>query len=174
VLTAEGLVDHSPRIGRFVHVPTPEEVQSVQEIRGMIEGLAARRLAERVAAAGDLSWLDDLRNLSDRMLAAIQANDLPLYFRLSREFHERLVRLNQSDTLTKVHDFVMNRAALFRQLSGGLPERQRKAVQEHAAILEAIRRGDAAAAEHLVNEHSRKGMVSIQEALAALEHVPRA
>lgn len=168
-LTTEGLVDHHPRIGRFVHVPTAEEVESVQEIRGMVEGLAARRLAERDAANGNLAWLDEMQTLVDSMAVAVDENNLQVYFRLSREFHERLVRLNNSDTLNKIHDIVMNRAALFRQLSGSLPERQQSAVKEHAAILDAIRRRDAQAAQQLVMQHSLNGMISIQKALAVLD-----
>lgn len=169
-LTTEGLVDHHPRIGRFVHVPTVEEVESVQEIRGIVEGMAARRLAQRVAQGnGDYAWLDELQALVDHMHSAVGTEDLITYFQLSREYHERLVRLNQSDTLTKIHEFVMNRAALFRQLSGSLPERQRSACLEHSAILEAIRRGNDQAAAQLVVEHSRNGMLSITEALQAIE-----
>lgn len=171
-LTTEGLVDHHPRIGRFVHVPTAEEVESVQEIRGIVEGMAARRLAQRVAQGdGDYAWLDELQALVDQMHSAIDSENLVTYFRLSRDYHERLVRLNQSDTLTKIHEFVMNRAALFRQLSGSLPERQRSACLEHSAILDAIRRGDDQAAAQLVVEHSRNGMLSITEALQAIERV---
>jgi DNA-binding GntR family transcriptional regulator len=170
-LTTEGLVDHHPRIGRFVHVPTAEEVESVQEIRGMVEGLAARRLAERAIAKGDLTWLVDLQTLVERMAATIEESSLEVYFRLSREFHERIVRLNNSDTLSKIHEFVMNRAALFRQLSGNLPDRQRAAVKEHVAILDAIKLGNAQLAQQLVIEHSLNGMKSIQKALTNLDLV---
>lgn len=165
-LVAEGLVDHIPRIGRFTHVPSLQEVEDVQQVRSMLEGLAARRLALKTAIAKDKSpGLDALEKLNEQMRVALDAGDLTTYFSFSRQFHEKLIALSESDTLMKVHEFLMNRAALFRQLSGGMSERQVQAINEHVAIVEAIRKGEPDEAERLTKYHTLNGMKSMQKAL---------
>lgn len=164
-LVTEGLVDHIPRVGRFTHIPTVEEVQDVQEIRGMLEGLAVRKLALRAAEEDDHSWIDALDAINHAMQDALAASDHAAYFSLSRSFHERLVQLNDSDILSQFHDFVMNRAALFRRLSGATPSRQEDALEEHAAIVAAIREGKPDLAEQLMRTHSVHGAVAIQNVL---------
>ena len=57
--------------------------------------------------------------------------------------------------------FLMNRASLFRQLSGGIPQRQKQALEEHIAIVEAIRNKDRELADQLTNEHTNNGTNAI-------------
>lgn len=164
-LTAEGLVDHIPRVGRFVHVPTVDEIQEIQEIRGVLEGLAANKVASRAADPDDRAWLERLDVVVEEMRLASAENDQASYFRLSREFHVGLISLAGSSVLQRFHNFVMNRATLFRQLSGSIDRRQEEAVKEHAGIMQAITNADGEEAERLIREHSAHGAVAIQEAL---------
>jgi DNA-binding GntR family transcriptional regulator len=166
-LSGEGLVDHIPRIGRFVHVPSPSEVQEVQEIRGMLEGLAARKLAEKVINEGSGKWIDTLAELISKGEQFLDADNMTEYFKTSRQFHEKLVSFTGSKTLETLHQFIMNRAALFRQLSGEIVRKQ--AITEHINVVESIRNGDGERAEMLTRQHALNGMLRIQNVLRERE-----
>jgi DNA-binding GntR family transcriptional regulator len=164
-LSAEGLVDHIPRVGRFVHMPTVREVQEVQELRAELESLAARKLADRAGMDDDITWIHGLEETISQMKKSLDRDDLASYFRHSRIFHETMVGLSEMETLIEFHSFLMNRASLFRQLSGGVPQRQEQALEEHIAIVEAIRNKDRELADQLTNEHTNHGTNAILAAL---------
>ena len=161
-LTIEGLVGHTPRIGRFVQIPTPDVVKEVQEIRGVLEGLAAKKLAEKVKEDGSVSGFNVLINLVNNMK---DSKDRADYIKNSRIFHETLVSLTENKTLAEFSDIIMNRTALFRQLAGVLPARQHQAVEEHEAIVDAILSGDGEQAELITRKHAMNGSIAIQRAL---------
>lgn len=164
-LTAEGLVDHIPRIGRFVHMPTMREVQEVQELRAELEALAARKLADRASSEDDVAWIDELEESIDKMSQSLNEDDLASYFLYSRVFHEALIGFTEMETLIEFHGFLMNRAALFRQLSGSIPDRQKHALEEHSAIVKAIRSSNRELADQLTMEHTEQGTEAILIAL---------
>jgi DNA-binding GntR family transcriptional regulator len=166
-LVLDGLVDRVPHLGSSVHFPTSTEVREIQEIRGIIEGLAARKLAARSASEHDHSWFEEFDQLLQRMQIALDQHNLGQYFEVGRLFHERLVLLTSNEILAMFHTFVMNRAALFRQLSGDIPERQTQAMTEHVEIIQAIRDGNIDRAEQLVRLHSENGALSILKALSS-------
>jgi DNA-binding GntR family transcriptional regulator len=161
-LTIEGLVGHTPRIGRFVQMPTPAVVKEVQEIRGVLEGLAAKKLAEKVKEDGSVTGFEVLKNLVNNMK---DSKDRAEYIKNSRIFHETLVSLTENKTLMQFSEIIMNRTALFRQLAGVLPERQHQALEEHEAIVDAILSGDDDQAELITRKHAMNGSIAIQRAL---------
>lgn len=176
-LAQEGLLDHIPRIGRVVHVPSAEQIQEIQEVRGVLEGLAARKLAERSAEGPDLGWLKELENFNREMRLRFSEGDLHTYFATSRSFHVAMVDATGNESLKRVHSFIMNRAALFRYITGGMAERQTQALQEHDGILKAICRGEADSAEQMMREHHATGMRAMLKALEARQdqvtHTPQ-
>jgi DNA-binding GntR family transcriptional regulator len=156
-LTAEGLVDHISRVGRLVHMPTIKEVQEVQELRAELESLAACKMVERAKIDDGSTWIQNLEESITQMSISLERNDLPTYFYYSRIFHEALVGFTKMKTLIEFHRLLMNRASLFRQLSGSVPDRQRMALAEHKAIINAIRNKDRELANQLTIEHTMNG-----------------
>ena len=156
-LTAEGLVDHISRIGRLVHVPTIKEVHEVQDLRAELESLAAYKMAERAIIDDGRNWIQSLEESINQMSTSLDRNDLPAYFYHSRIFHEALVGFTKMKTLIEFHRVLMNRASLFRQLNGNTPDRRRRAVAEHKAIINAIRNKDPELANQLTMEHTING-----------------
>lgn len=167
-LSSEGLVDNSPgmgRLGRRVHVPSPAQIREIQEVRGVIEGLAARKLAERARTETNPEWLTELYAINQEMAQYHVTGEIATYFVTSRRFHIRLVENSGSETLVRFHAYLMNRAGLFRLITGGMPARQTRALREHEMILEAIQQGNPDAAEESTRIHHENGMFAMIEAL---------
>jgi DNA-binding GntR family transcriptional regulator len=80
-------------------------------------------------------------------------------------FHEDLVGFTEMETMIEFHGFLMNRASLFRQLSGSIPDRQKHALEEHIAIIDAIQNKDRKLADQLTMEHTMNGTEAILVAL---------
>jgi len=164
-LTGEGLVDHIPRVGRFVHMPSPEQVRQVQEIRGALEGLAVRRLSEIAKQEGHPSWLDQLQELAISIQDSFEKGDLESFHNGNQSFHEILVRTTRDNLLERFHNFLMSQVALFRQLAVSIDEYPSKLFKEHFSIIEALRQGDGEKAEQMVRAHTVHGMEVILDAL---------
>lgn len=174
-LEEEGLVDYLPRVGRFVHAVTEGEVRDVQEMRGVLEGWAARRFADGLDESR-LGIVDELDFLVRRMEDHLNIGNLEEYYNISQEFHLRIVENAGSRILVNAHGNIMNLALFIRQLLGSVASRQHEATKEHRAILEAIRQADGEYAEKLMKEHYVKGATAIQKALASkatLQDLPK-
>ena len=82
-LTAEGLVERIPNKGARVRVVSTEEAVAITECRMPLEGLLARKAAERItdAEAGRL------RTHLDTMTAAVDSGDVLKYSELISQLH---------------------------------------------------------------------------------------
>jgi DNA-binding GntR family transcriptional regulator len=70
-LEREGLVTIEPHRGAFVNLITPDTIRDQYELYGLAFGLATRRAAER---GGD-SFVDELRAIHTRLVAATDPDD---------------------------------------------------------------------------------------------------
>jgi DNA-binding GntR family transcriptional regulator len=83
VLAAEGLVERIQNKGARVRVVSTEEAIAITECRMPLEGLLARKAAERVTDAE----ADRLRAQLDTMTAAVDAGDVLKYSELIQQLH---------------------------------------------------------------------------------------
>ena len=153
-LEAERLVENVPRRGLVVPTITIDDLIEIYEIRGVLEGLAARRAAQRMGPAE----IDALRETVERMERALAANDLAALGEASTQFH-RLVRSGSRharlpELISLLFD--SHRSVGLHEFSPA--ERAVAAVQEHRAIYEAIAARDEEAAERLAREHSQNAL----------------
>jgi DNA-binding GntR family transcriptional regulator len=146
-LAAEGLLSVDPHRGVMVHQPTPEEMLEVYEILSVLEPMSITKTVERITdeeideAAALLDSLDDGGDVGDW----IDGN---------RRFHHLLAEASRSPNLTAVMSMLRNRATIFLALSlRSSPEVVRGGAEDHRALLDAIRRRDAAAARKVVERH---------------------
>jgi DNA-binding GntR family transcriptional regulator len=150
ILEHEGLVDVDVRRGARVVSADPHRLVAALQVRGVLDGLAARLAASR---ADRHSWLPYL----DRLLAA--------ELRLVAEPRSRALRQATADFHTAVTHMSANRF-LVSQL--GLvhltiqvltPDEvldettARRTVRDHRALRDAIERGDGELAESLARAH---------------------
>lgn len=162
-LAEEGLVEAIPSGGFAVKSFAEEEIQDAIELRGLLEGHAARLAAERGAPGAALAEMKRLiARLDEATAAPISEAGFTDYVALNAHFHELLVECAGSAVLARQIGRVV--ALPFASPSGfvlaqaALPEAQRVltiAQEQHRAVVEAIERREGARAEALMREHAR-------------------
>ena len=154
-LAAEGLIDLVPHRGAVVRRLTRAEVAERFQIRGQLEGLAARLVAGRIAEPG----------YRERFLAALlPGEDAGTIHGLRRDnyrLHGAIADLAGNALMAAMIRQLWLPAAMF-DLRGSLgPQHWRDSVAGHDRIAEAILAGDGAAAETLMREHLECGLQKI-------------
>jgi DNA-binding GntR family transcriptional regulator len=147
-LEHDGLVTLVPNRGAFVAEPTIEEARDVFFARSTIEG----RLVERLSAAASPGAIDRLRGHVVDERAARQRGDLAEVVRLSGGFHLLIAELSGSRYLFEVLRDLVSRTSLITAMYQPRSEED-CGPDEHAAIVEMIARGDAAAARQAMDHH---------------------
>ena len=173
-LQEEGLVESLPGGGIAVKAFDEADVRDAIEIRGTLEGLAARMAAERgvapsllAEAAQGLARIDGLLMRRPFNEAAFDA-----YVEENARFHELLAEMADSATLARqiarasAQPFASPSAFVAAQRSGALArDRLVIAQEQHRAVLEAVSRREGTRAEALMREHARIAHRSLSEAL---------
>jgi len=160
-LVAEGLVERIPNKGARVRVVSTEEAVAITECREPLEGLLARKAAERRTdeeAAG-------LRVQLHAMERAVDDGDLLRYSELIQQLHG-LVR-------AAAHHPVA--AGLVQRLQAQLvrhqfrlslrPGRPRVSLREFTALVDAVTARDADGAEAAARAHARSVVAALTETI---------
>lgn len=147
-LAHERLIELRRNRGAVVARPSVEEARQVFEARRVIEAAVVAGAVERIDAAE----IERLRAHLDEERAARRRGDRRDLIRLTGEFHRRLAGIAGNEVLGEVLRGLISRTSLIIALyeRPGLTPCSR---DEHAALLDAIARRDAAAAAALMREH---------------------
>lgn len=162
-LEHEGLVQLVPNKGAVVTGISQKDIQDIYTIRMMIEGLAARWAAENI---GD-EELRELQEAIDLEEFYTSKGDIGRLMSLDSNFHQILYRASKSRPLQyMLHTFhhYIQRA---RSQSIAAPGRAQLALEEHKAILQAIRERDGDRAERITVEHIRKASMNLLKTMEA-------
>ena len=149
VLHSEGLVTIEPNRGAWVATITPEEIREHFEIISSLE----RRAAELTAVKVSESDLARLSKLQDKLERHYQARERNEYFETNQHIHRLIIELAGNDTLTQLHHQLMNRVSRGRYLAIGMQHRWEESVEEHRALLDALRDRNAELAGRILAEH---------------------
>jgi DNA-binding GntR family transcriptional regulator len=149
-LALEGLVEIVPRRGTFVSRLDRADIREISTLRAVIEGLAARLLAER----RDQAAIDHLEELLDEMTRAGDAD--PVRFAtFDLKFHETLVRASGHRRLYQSWNNLRTQIWMFiRETRLGNLRSAEDTRDFHQTIVRAIRAGDAVEAERAARHHS--------------------
>jgi DNA-binding GntR family transcriptional regulator len=152
-LESEGMLEPRGGRGTVVREIQREEVDCVFEIREALESLAARR-ASRHMTARDYAELD---RLVDRMRAHV--GDPDEMERLDTIFHDRILAHADGVRLKRMLGDLRAEIMPWRAIALGIGERRAGTVEEHAAMLAAMRSRDepaiaAATSRHIANTHA--------------------
>jgi DNA-binding GntR family transcriptional regulator len=154
-LAAEGLVEHVPYRGARVVQFTLDDVEDLYECRAFIEGLAARSAAVHISD----TQVAELERLHERMAQLAGPDSLDEYRELNRYFHKLIFTASRRSYLVRTLAQLWaafptmlwsNFAQTVRTTPAGRDESD---VEEHAAIVAALRARDGAAAERAVRRH---------------------
>jgi DNA-binding GntR family transcriptional regulator len=147
ILESEGLLEHTPHKGVYVAEVSPEDSAEITPIRVALEGLAVRMFVSRL----DDSDLDVLEELLSEMEEAWRAMDLVRVRRSNYHFHSAIYTGAGSEILRGLIERLWPRFAT--DLLWMIPGRAEESIEQHRAILEALRKREEHLAVQLMTEH---------------------
>jgi GntR family transcriptional regulator of vanillate catabolism len=163
-LEDEGYLEVIPSGGFAVKAFTQQDVFDSVEIRGLLEGMAARRAAERGISDAALEQVEECLAELDGVVtrATITADDFAEFVDLNARFHVMLAELANSPVLTRQIErasavpFTSPAAFLMTQ-AGGPDARTTLGISQdqHRRAIEAIVQREGARAEGIMREHAR-------------------
>ena len=161
-LAREGLLAAAGRRGYVVRSFSPDDVLDAIETRGLLEGLAARRIAEKGATAELIQSLKECLSQGDAILAKrrFESADEQRYSEMNGRFHALIVEGAGSrilaDTLARNDHvpFASASAVAFSRDAAQLLPVLGYAHRQHHAIVQALENREGARAEALMREHA--------------------
>jgi GntR family transcriptional regulator of vanillate catabolism len=174
-LAQEGLLEALPTTGFRVRAFALNDIWDAIEIRGVLEGTAARLAAERLESPDELGALRLHCRQAEELLPMTRER-FGRYTEINEAFHAGLWRLAKSAMLRRAIDQMI---ALPFTAPGALvfswPDPQEGnteaviAIEHHRALVEAIGLREAARAESLAREHARLARRALKRALQSAE-----
>ena len=152
-LANEGLVEVIPRRGMRVLPVSANDMKEIYEILTALESMAAEMLAARKPTDAELKPLVAANNA---MAKALAKNDLDAWAAADESFHEQLVSLAGNKMLADTVFSYWDRAHRARMFSLRLRPKPVNSTQEHMAMVDRIRAGDAAGAAAVYREHRQR------------------
>lgn len=146
-LDALGFVKSSPNRGVRVRAVSQSELDEVYPVRAALEGTAAGLAATRLGGEEHL-----LRAAVENMIKAARTNDIDHYVQASTTFHRTLVASSGNRLLIAVWNSLAVEARTFISVSTRVTDLH-AAARSHLPIVDALARGDAAAAQTLAYQH---------------------
>lgn len=169
-LASQGFLQPIGRRGFAVRAFSDKEIWDALELRSILEGQAARLLAQKGATAAQLAALDDCLEAGDSLFEKreLDYDDEERYGAMNQEFHRIIVEACGSPLLgmfverLNLVPFVAPAVIVFNQVGC----RQAfdllfRAHGCHHAIVEAIRQRDGSRAEALFREHAHHQRLSM-------------
>jgi GntR family transcriptional regulator, vanillate catabolism transcriptional regulator len=183
-LEHEGLLRGLPAGGYVVRAFTREDIRDAIELRGVLEGTAARFAAERGASRRDIRALHSINDSVAPLVHLADYESFERYVAFNELFHARLLKMADSPLLERTLEGVMSLpfaspSALVLQ-HAQLPESREILViahRQHLWLVEAIERREGARADSVAREHARLSLTNLEIVLGhrgLLDQVPGA
>jgi GntR family transcriptional regulator, vanillate catabolism transcriptional regulator len=173
-LSHEGFLEVRPKRGFVVQQFSTEDIYDAIELRGLLEGAAARLAAERWKDRGELEILE---KTSREIMTLVRRTKLTIegfrrYIDRNAAFHAALLDLSRSRMLRRAIEractlpFASPSAFLNRQIiSPDLRELFLISADQHLGIVNAIENREGMRAEALAREHARVARRNLEDAL---------
>jgi DNA-binding GntR family transcriptional regulator len=159
-LQDEGLVEVVPRHGMRVSPLSAQDMREVYEILSALESMAAELAARRRPSVDALRALDAA---TEAMAQALEADDLAAWADADARFHRQLIELSGNTLLVQAVLRYGDRVHRARLFTLRLRPRPVASTQEHKALVERIRAGDAAGAYALNRAHRERASRELLE-----------
>jgi DNA-binding GntR family transcriptional regulator len=164
-LVNEGLVDREPHRGARVRAVSQDEAIEIAEVRTVIEGLCARKAAERILP----QEADELRQLVASMEDTAAVGDLMAYSALNGRLHGRIAVISRHGVAGRIVERMRNQSVSRQFRLSLVPGRASVSVAEHAAVVEAVASRDPDRAEQAMREHLSSVALALAELGPALQ-----
>lgn len=153
-LAQEGFVDILPSRGFCLHRLTAEDVLETYQARSALEGYCAVLAARQAGQLPARQLLERLETLLGEQRAELDgARDREAFTRIDQQFHIALVAFAGNRTFDELFHNYLHRIRRLAIQSLLRPGRMETALQEHTALLEAMRAGNTAASYQAVLVH---------------------
>jgi GntR family transcriptional regulator of vanillate catabolism len=183
-LEHEGLLRVLPGGGYVVREFTRADIRDAIELRGVLEGTAARFAAEKGASRRDLRALRAINDSVEPLVHLADYESFERYVALNELFHARLLKMAGSPLLERTLDGVLalpfaSPSALVLQ-HAQLPESREILIvahRQHLWLVDAIASREGARADSIAREHARLSLTNLEIVLThrgLLEGVPGA
>lgn len=154
ILQQRGLIQRIPKRGAVVERLDPSQVFHIYTVREALEGVCARLATQNMRPE---SW-QDLVNLFGKPIEDdIKRGDLEAYIAKLETLRRRTVEGAQNPILADMLANIQDRTRMIIRRIIILPGRAEIGLKEHRAVLQAMRKGDAEAAEAAKRANIRSG-----------------
>ncbi len=173
-LAEEGLLDALPSGGYAVKDFSESDIHDAIEVRGTLEGLAARFAAERGVSPVLITEARECLDLIDAALAqpALTDETFALYVQENARFHALLSEMAGSPLVARQLEKAMalpfaspNGFVMAQSVGPDARDVLVVAQAQHRMVIEAIVQREGARAESLMREHARIARRNLQQAL---------
>ena len=165
-LEAEGLVEMEPNKGAAVYSFSVDDVWDIYDMRAVLEGHAARRASERIAAE-DLARLsgsvEEMEGLAGRY--ADHEEEIRVLVALNQAFHGTIIDASRNRRLQRLIGRTIEIPLMFKAFFWYGEKERMVSNHYHRQILGALEDGDGERAEIIMREHVYEGRDFVIQAL---------
>jgi DNA-binding GntR family transcriptional regulator len=150
MLAQQGLLEVRPRKGVRIATLSLKDMEEIYAILTELESLAAEEAAEKGYSEKDLAAL---KQSIEAMEEALKREDRESWAIADDAFHTELVRLGGNSRVQSIVSMMSNQVRRARAMTLYIRPLPVKSNEDHRAVFDAIRKGDAAAARERHHSH---------------------
>lgn len=152
-LAEEGMVEVRPRHGMRVLPVSADDMREIYEILTSLESTAAELAAARGVTDAEMA---ELKMTVTDMDAALEEEDLRKWAAADEKFHMLLVKFSNNERLLSLVNSFWEQTHRVRLVTLRLRPKPVNSNKDHAAVADAIAKGDREAARRLHHRHRVK------------------
>lgn len=158
VLEMEGFLESFPRVGYRVRQITWEEAIEINEIRAVLEPLAARKAIE----SEDQTYLDALEDVLMRSQAVAAEEELNSYLQYDTEFDEIIIKASGMKALLDIWATLRHRLRLYRMGAQSSVDTKLRSIRGHKRIFKCLKAKDKEGVKKAIRAHLEDSKLDIK------------
>ena len=144
-MATEGFVKMNPNQAVVVSNASVKDIQEVLQIRGVLEGIAAR-LATKMISEEEIKEIEKYQKWLEHYT---NKDDVLAFSEMDAEFHELILNICDNNRLIQIRKNLNDQAHRYRIRSLSVPGRLKCSLKEYKEVVEALKRKDAEQADRL-------------------------
>lgn len=149
VLEMEGFLESFPRVGYRVRQISLEEAIEINEIRAVLEPLAAKKAIKNE----DQTYIDALQQVLSKSEAVAKKGEFHSFLKYDAEFDEIIVKASGMKALLDIWATLRYRLRLYRMGAQDSFETRLRSIKGHRRILECLKAKDQDRVKTAIREH---------------------
>jgi DNA-binding GntR family transcriptional regulator len=160
-LELRGLIRREPNRGAVVAKLDLKEIYAIYDVREALEGVAVRLATLNSAPESWQHWVDQFKPRGP-MQKYVETGEIESYFAQYEKLRADIIQAAANPVLAGMLDTILEKTRVIMRRVQILPGRVQLALGEHRAIVQAMRAGDAEAAERLRRENIRSAIATLK------------